>query len=233
MEYRVLGSLEVLDGSGQRLALGGERQQTVLASLLLRAERTVALERLMDELWEEPPETAAKTVQVYVSRLRHQLAAGSIESRPGGYALLLNGGRLDLRQFEQLTDEGRGALASGEHERAAELLRNALALWRGPALAGLASEALRREAERLEELRLQVLEDRLEADLARGREREIVPELQALVAEHLFRERLRGQLMLALYRCGRQSEALGVYRETRSLLAEELGLEPSEELRRL
>jgi predicted ATPase/class 3 adenylate cyclase len=233
MEYRVLGSLEVLDGSGQRLALGGERQQTVLVSLLLRAGRTVAFERLTDELWEEPPETAAKTVQVYVSRLRQQLAAGAIESRLGGYALLLNGDRLDLREFEQMSEQGRMALAAGEHERAAQLLRTALGLWRGPALAGLASEALRREAERLEELRLQVLEDRLEADLGRGRERQVVADLQALVAQHPYRERLRGQLMLALYRCGRQTDALGVYRETRNLLAEELGLEPSEELWRL
>jgi predicted ATPase/DNA-binding SARP family transcriptional activator len=233
MEYRLLGPLEVLDGSGHKLTLGGGRQQSVLASLLLRADHTVALERLIDELWEEPPATAARTVQAYVSRLRHELPEGAIESRPGGYALLLNGDRLDLQSFEQTAEEGRAALASGDCERASQRLRQALALWRGPALAGLPSDALRREAARLEELRLQVLEDRLEADLRRGREREVVPELQALVAEHAFRERPRAQLMLALYRSGRSGDALEVYRETRRSLVEELGMEPGQELRQL
>jgi YVTN family beta-propeller protein len=233
MEYRLLGPLEVLDGRGHKLPLAGARQQSVLAALLLRAGQTVAVERLVDQLWEEPPATAARTVQVYVSRLRKELREGAIESRPGGYALLLDGDRLDLRAFEQAAEEGRAALATGDCERAAQLLQEALALWRGPALAGLPSEALRREAERLEELRLQVLENRLEADLRRGRHREVVPELQALVAEQPFRERLRAQLMLALYRSGRQGDALGLYRETRRLLVEELGMEPGQELRRL
>jgi class 3 adenylate cyclase/tetratricopeptide (TPR) repeat protein len=233
MEYRVLGVLEVLDASGQPLALGGTRQQTVLGSLLLRAGETVPLERLVDELWERPPDTAAKTVQVYVSRLRRLLSPGAIESRSGGYALRLDGDQLDLTRFEQLADEGRNALSAAEWERAASLLGDALALWRGPALGGLSADALRREAERLEEARLQVLEDRVEADLARGREREVVPELRALVAEHPFRERLRGQLMRGLYAAGRQAEALEVYRETRTLLDEELGLEPGAELREL
>ena len=119
MEYRVLGSLEVLDGSGQRVPLGGTRQQTVLGSLLLRAGETVPLERLVDELWEQPPETAAKTVQVYVSRLRRLLTPGAIESRSGGYALRLDGDRLDLTQFERLAEEGRAALSAAEWERAA------------------------------------------------------------------------------------------------------------------
>ena len=228
MEYRVLGSLEVLDRSGHRLPLGGARQQTVLASLLLRAGRTVPLDRLVDELWEKPPQTAAKTVQVYVSRLRHDLEPRAIESRPGGYALLLDGDDLDLAQFEQIAGEGRAALAAGDFGRSAQLLRDALALWRGPALSGLSSQPLRREAERLEEMRLHALEDRIEADLGSGRAREVVAELQPLVAEHPFRERLRAQLMLALYRAGRQSDALEVYRETRTLLADELGLEPGE-----
>jgi class 3 adenylate cyclase/tetratricopeptide (TPR) repeat protein len=233
MEYRVLGSLEVLDGSGQRVPLGGTRQQTVLGSLLLRAGETVPLERLVDELWEQPPETAAKTVQVYVSRLRRLLTPGAIESRSGGYALRLDGDRLDLTQFERLAEEGRTALSAAEWERAASLLGEALALWRGPALGGLTAEALRREAERLEEARLEALEDRVEADLARGRQREVVPELRALVAEHPFRERPRAQLMRGLYAAGRQAEALEVYRETRTLLDEELGLEPGAELREL
>jgi class 3 adenylate cyclase/tetratricopeptide (TPR) repeat protein len=233
MEYRVLGSLEVLDASGEPLPLGGTRQRTVLGSLLLRAGETVPLERLVDELWERPPETAAKTVQVYVSRLRRLLSPGAIESRSGGYALRLDGDRLDLTQFERLATEGRSALGAAEWERAASLLGEALALWRGPALGGLSAEPIRREADRLDEARLQALEDRIEADLGRGREREVVSELRALVAEHPFRERLRGQLMRGLYTAGRQAEALEVYRETRALLDEELGLEPGAELREL
>jgi class 3 adenylate cyclase/tetratricopeptide (TPR) repeat protein len=232
MEYRVLGSLEVLDRSGHRLPLGGAKQQMVLASLVLRAGQTVPLERLVDELWERPPKTAAKTVQVYVSRLRHELE-GAIESRRGGYALVLDGHDLDLARFEQIAGEGRSALDAGDYERAAQLLGDALAIWRGPALSGLTSKSLRIEAERLEELRLQVLEDRLEADLGCGRAREVVAELQPLVAEHPFRERLQAQLMLALYRAGRQSDALEVYREARTRLADELGLEPGDDLRRL
>jgi class 3 adenylate cyclase len=233
MEYRVLGSLEVLDDSGERLPLGGPRQQTVLGSLLLRAGHTVTLQRLVGELWETPPETAAKTVQVYVSRLRRLLSDGAIESRSGGYALRLDGDLFDLQQFELLAEEGRAALTRADSEQAAVLLRKALALWRGPALDGLAAQALRQEAERFEELRLHVLEDRLDADLGRGQDRDLIPELRALVAEHPFRERLCAQLMLALYRTGRQTDALEVYRETRTRLAEELGLEPSAELRNL
>jgi class 3 adenylate cyclase len=233
MEYRVLGSLEVIDSTGHRLPLGGAKQQAVLASLLLRAGQTVALERLIDELWDDPPETAAKTIQVYVSRIRHELPAGAIESRPGGYKLLLDGNQLDLRVFQRAAEDGRAALAAGDWEPAAKLLQEALDLWRGPALLGLASVALRREAERLEEARLQVFEDRFEAQLGRGHARELVPDLRAYVGEQPFRERPRAQLMLALYRSDRSSEALGVYRETRRLLAEELGMEPGQELREL
>src|SRR5437763_1758033 len=203
MEYRVLGPLEAVD-NGRRLNLGGARQQAVLASLLVHADQTVALERLVDDLWDEaPPETAQKTIQVYVSRLRKLLPDGAIERRPGGYALRLNGDRFDLRQFELYTEEGRSALAAGDRERAADLLRQALNLWRGPALAGLGSEALRREAGRLEELRLRTLEDRLEADLACGRHRDRVGELQALGSEQPLRQRLRAHLRLARYRSAR------------------------------
>src|SRR5262245_9092526 len=233
MEYRLLGPLEVLDRSGHRFRLGGARQQSVLVSLLLRAGQTVALDRLVDELWEEPPATASRTVQAYVSRLRHELPGGAIESRPGGYAIVLDGDELDVDVFEHRAADGRAALAAGDHEQAASLLREALALWRGPPLAGLTSEALRREAERLEEQRLQALEDRLEADLGRGQHREVVPELQTLVAEHPFRERPRAQLMRALYRSGRQTEALDCYRDARDVLRDELGLEPSRALRDL
>jgi DNA-binding SARP family transcriptional activator/ABC-type transport system substrate-binding protein len=233
MEYRILGPLEVLDANGHKLPLGGARQQSVLASLLLRAERTVLLEHLVEQLWEEPPASALKTVRVYISRLRHELRSGAIERRAGGYALRLDGDRLDLRVFEQDAEEGRAALAANDCEHAAQLLREALSLWRGPALAGLTSDALRREAARLEELRFQVVEDRSEAELVCGRHRELVPELQALVADEPFRERPRAQLMLALYRAGRPGDALELYRETRRLLVDELGMEPGEELRKL
>jgi class 3 adenylate cyclase len=233
MEYRLLGPLEVLDASGRKLPLGGAMQQSVLASLLLRAGQTVGLERLIDDLWDEPPETAGRTVQAYISRLRHQLPEGMIESRPGGYRLALDHGNLDLETFGRQAEEGHRALAGGQWEHAGRLLRSALELWRGPALAGLTSEPLRLQAERLEELRLTVREDLFEADLGCAREAEIVPELKTLVAEHPFRERLRAQLMRALYRSGRPGEALALYRETRRLLVNELGIEPGQELRGL
>jgi DNA-binding SARP family transcriptional activator len=233
MEYHLLGPLEVLDTSGQKLSLGGAMQQSVLALLLLRAGQTVALDRLVDELWEEPPETAPRTVQAYVSRLRHALPKGAIESHPGGYRLALESDELDLARFERRAGEGHAALAAGDYEQAANLLSEAVAFWRGPALAGLTSQALRREAERLEEERLQVLEDRLEAELGRGKFAEVVPELQALVTEHPFRERPQAQLMQALYRSGRQTEALHVYQDARRVLRDELGLEPSRSLREL
>jgi class 3 adenylate cyclase/tetratricopeptide (TPR) repeat protein len=233
MEYRVLGPLEVVDASGQKLALGGAMQQSVLAALLLRAGQTVALERLVDDLWDEPPETAARTVQAYISRLRHKLPRDAIESRPGGYRLVLDGGEFDLEKFERGVEEGHRALAIGHYEEAGTLLRSALALWRGAPLAGLTSEALRRQAERLEEMRLSALEDRLEADLGCAREVGIVPELKTLVAEHRFREHLYALLMRALYRSGRPGEALALYRETRRMLVDELGMEPGRELREL
>jgi len=233
MEYRVLGPLEVLAAGGEKLALGGAMQQSVLASLLLRAGQTVALERLIDDLWDEAPETAARTVQAYISRLRHELPKGAIESRPGGYRLVLDGAELDLSTFEQRAEEGHAALDAGDHKHAARLLRGALALWRGPALVGLNSAALRREAHRLEELRLSVLEDRTEADLGCGRHGELVGELTAVVNEHPFRERPRAQLMRALHRSGRPGDALALYRDGRRMLVEELGLEPGQELRDL
>jgi class 3 adenylate cyclase len=233
MEYRVLGPLEVLAAGGEKLALGGAMQQSVLAALLIRAGKTVALQRIIDDLWDEPPETATQTIRAYVSRLRRELPNGVIESRPGGYRLALDGSNFDLETFERQAEEGHRALAAGQCEEAARLLRSALALWRGPALAGLTSEALQRQAERLEELRLTALEDRLEADLGCGREAEIVPELKTLVAEHPFRERLRAQLMRAFSRSGRPGEALALYRETRGLLVDELGMEPGQELREL
>jgi class 3 adenylate cyclase len=208
-------------------------QRSVLAALLLRAGQTVALDRLVDELWDNPPATAARTIQAYVSRLRRELPSGAIERRPGGYAVILEPDDLDLKTFEQRANEGRAALAAADYQRSAMLLERALTLWRGPALGGLTSDALRREAVRLEEQRLSVLEDRIDADLGAGRHAETVGELTALVSEHPYRERLRGQLMTALYRSGRPGEALAVYRDARRLLVDELGMDPGQELRAL
>jgi DNA-binding SARP family transcriptional activator len=230
MDFRLLGPLEVVEHE-RLLALGGGRQRSLLAVLLLHANEVVSTDRLIDALWgQTPPPTAGKTIQVYVSRLRKELTEGRLVTRAPGYLLSVERSELDLGRFEQLLNEARTAVPA----RAAELLRSALALWRGPALADLAYEPfLQNEIARLEELRRNALERRIDADLACGRHAELVGELEALVAEHPLRERLRYQLMLALYRSSRQADALDAYRAARSVLAEELGLEPSEELKRL
>jgi DNA-binding SARP family transcriptional activator/predicted negative regulator of RcsB-dependent stress response len=242
MEFRILGPVEVGDGA-QRLALGGSKPCALLAVLLLHANQMVSTERLVDELWgEAPPTTARNQVQVYVSRLRQALhrrrdqaaQVPMLVTRPSGYVLRVEPGELDLDCFEDLTAEARRAAADGDLERAAERWCAALALWRGPALAGAASEVLQRTAAaRLEEARLMALEERLEIDLRLGRHAELVGELEALMAFYPGRERLCRQLMLALYRSGRQAEALTVYRNTRQQLIEELGLEPSPTLQEL
>jgi DNA-binding SARP family transcriptional activator len=230
LAFRVLGPLEVLDGD-RALAFGGSRQRALLAMLLLHANELVSADRLIDALWgAAPPPTAAKTIQVYVSRLRKELGDGRLVTQAPGYALQVDRSELDLAQFEQLLGEAQRS----EPARAADTLRRALALWRGPALADLAYESFAQpEIARLEELRWAALEQRIDADLAAGHHAELVGELGALVAEHPLRERLRGQLMLALYRSGRQAEALNAYRQARRELSDELGLEPSEELRQL
>jgi DNA-binding SARP family transcriptional activator len=230
MEFRLLGPLEVIERD-RSLALGGAKQRSLLAVLLLHANELVSADRLIDELWAEaPPATAAKSVQVYVSRLRKELGEGRLETRAPGYLLRVDSAEHDLARFRQLTAEAAGADA----DDAAEKLRQALALWRGPALADLAYEPFAQaEITRLEELRWAALEQRVDADLACGRHAELVGELEALVAEHPLRERLRAQLMLALYRSARQAEALDAYRAARRELSEELGLEPSDELKRL
>jgi DNA-binding SARP family transcriptional activator len=230
MDFRLLGPLEVLEHD-RLLALGGGRQRSLLAVLLLHANEVVSNDRLIDALWgQSPPPTAAKTVQVYVSRLRKELGDGRLVTRAPGYLLTVERSELDLRRFEQLLGEARAAEPAG----AADLLRRALALWRGPALADLAYEAfVQNEIARLEELRWAALEQRIDADLACGRHAELVGELEGLIAEHPLRERLRYQVMLALYRSSRQVEALDAYRTARRELAEELGLEPGEELKRL
>jgi DNA-binding SARP family transcriptional activator/tetratricopeptide (TPR) repeat protein len=241
MEFRILGPVEVWGGA-QRLPIGGSKPRALLAVLLLHGNQVVTTERLVDELWgEAPPTTARNLVQVYVSRLRQALhlrdQGGQVPrlvTRPSGYMLRVEPGELDLQCFEDLTAEARRAAVDEDLERAAERWYAALALWRGPALAGAASEVLQRTAApRLEEARLVALEERLEVDLGLGRHVELVGELEALVATHPDRERLRRQLMLALYRSGRQGEALTVYRDTRQRLVEELGLEPSPSLQEL
>src|SRR5262245_36393397 len=231
MEFRILGPLEVVEG-GRPLTLGGPRQRALLAILLTRANEVVSNDRLIDELWgARPPRTGTNALQYHVSQLRKTLGPGdAIVTRESGYLIRVAPDELDLIRFEQLVEEARRAPA----DQAARLLHDALDLWRGPALADLASEPFAQaEILRLEELRLAALELRIETDLALGRHRELVGDLEVLVHEHPLRERPRAQLMLALYRSGRQAEALDVYREGRRLLVDELGIEPGLELQTL
>jgi DNA-binding SARP family transcriptional activator len=231
MEFRVLGPLEVID-DGEPVPLGGAKQRALLAVLLLHANTVVSRHRLIDELWgTSPPETAQTALQVHISQLRKRLGREAISTRAPGYAINVERGELDLDRFEELVSAASGRSQS-PHE-AATALREALALWRGAPLADLDDTLARPERTRLEEARLSVLEQRVDADLRLGGGSELVPELERLVVEHPLRERLRGQLMLALYRAGRQADALDVYRRGRRALAEELGLEPDEALQRL
>jgi DNA-binding SARP family transcriptional activator len=240
MEFRILGPLEALDGK-QRVTLGGSKLRAVLALLLLHPNETVSSDQLIDELWgEEPPATAAKALQVHVSRLRKALAGSGggggdvVVTRPHGYQLQIDLEQLDSHRFERLLAEGRRELASDRPERALPALEQAVSLWRGPPLADLTYEPFARtDIARLEQLRLAALEERIAADLALGRHADVVGELEALVADYPLRERPRGQLMLALYRSGRQAEALEAYRRTRSLFVEDLGIEPGRELQEL
>lgn len=240
MDFHILGPLEVHSG-GRPVALGGTKQRALLASLLLNANRVVASDRLIDELWgETPPETAAKGLQGYVSALRKVLDSERggtrdvLVTRPPGYAILLEPEQLDLSCFERLRDEARDALKSGDAGRASATLREALALWRGSPLADLAYASFAQgEIDRLEELRLGALEERIEADLALGRHADVIGELEGLIDQQPLREHLRHQLMLTLYRSGRQAEALQVYQDARDALTGELGIEPGRELRDL
>lgn len=233
MDFGILGPLEV-SREGRPVPLGGNRQRTVLALLLLRANKVVPTDRLIDELWgDEPPDSSRKSLQVYVSRLRKALGDGLIKAVSPGYVLSVVPEEIDAGRFEHLAAEGRRLLRH-DPEQAGRLLHEALALWRGQALADVADEpALHSEALRLEELRLTTLEDRIEADLALGHHDAVVGELEGLITDHPFRERFRAQLMLALYQSGRQAEALRVYRRTRAELGDELGIEPSLELQQL
>ena len=234
MHARILGSVQLEEG-GRRIPMGGVRQRAVLVSLLLHANEVVPSEQLLIDLWgEDSPLSAANSLQAAISRLRRVLPPGRLITRAPGYALRIFPEELDVSQFEQLVSEGREALTAGSAEQAARTLRQALSLWQGPALADFRYEPFAQaEIVRLEELHLTCLEERVEADLALGLASVLVAELRRLVSEHPLRERPRGQLMLALYRDGRQTEALEVYREFRSVLRDELGLDPSPQLREL
>jgi len=228
--FRILGPLEV-EGPDGPLALGGQKQRALLAVLLLNLGRVVATDSVIDKLWgEDPPRTAATSLQNLVSQLRKLLGADAVETRPPGYALHAEPDDLDLTKFERLVRSTRGAPAA---ERAATL-REALGLWRGAPLLDLAYEPFAQgEIRRLEELRLAALEERIAADLELGHHAALIGELEALVAEYPLRERIRGQLMLALYRSGRQAEALKAYHDGRRALVDELGIEPTPELQQL
>jgi DNA-binding SARP family transcriptional activator len=233
-EFRLLGPVEaVVDG--EAVPLPAAKPRALLAVLLLNRNRVVPVSELVDDLWsEEPPDTAVKALQVYVSQLRKAIGADRLLTKPPGYSLRVDHGELDLDVFERLVLEGRERLAAGDAETAAERLGDALELWRGPALAEFRAEPFARDAgARLEESQLAAVEDRVEADLALGRHDRLIPELEELVRRHPFRERLRGQLMLALYRAGRQADALDLYRRTRESLVDELGIEPGPALQEL
>jgi WD40 repeat protein/DNA-binding SARP family transcriptional activator len=235
MEFRILGPLEVRNERGT-VGLGGMKPRALLAVLLLHRNEPVTADRLALEVWgEEAPHTAIKTVQVHISRLRKALSdADIVRTTAAGYCLRVRPGELDVERFEQLVDDATHALADGQAERAAAGLREALALWRGPPLADLAFEPFASaEIARLEEQHLVALETRIEADVAIGRHADVIGELQQILSEHPLRERLAAQLMLALYRCGRQAEALEVFGDVRRALIAEIGVEPGPELRRL
>jgi DNA-binding SARP family transcriptional activator len=242
MHFEILGSLRVTDDNERELAVGGSKRAALLAALILRPNEVVSVDRLIDDLWDgRPPASAAKTLQVHMSRLRRALAGGgngdrgdAIVTRGTGYALDVDPTHIDAERFKQLVTEGSAALAEGAHARASTRLRSALALWRGDALADFTYASFAQdEIARLDALRTVALESAVEAELALGRHAELIPELKMLVKRHPLSEHLRAQLMLALYRSGRQAEALGAYRAARRVLIEQLGIEPSAELREL
>jgi DNA-binding SARP family transcriptional activator/CheY-like chemotaxis protein/uncharacterized small protein (DUF1192 family) len=242
IEFRLLGQVEVWR-DGHRLELGGRKQRAVLTALLVRAGRVVSLDQLIDDLWpEHPPARAAATVQVFVSNLRRALEPDRPRGTPAsllvtsapGYVLTPEPGAIDAREFVRLAREGRRALDDEDPELAAELLARADGLWRGPALNDvLDAPFAQAEAARLEELRLSCAEDRVDAELSLGRHNVVVADVERRVARHPMRERSRAQLMLSLYRSGRQADALEVYRSGRRVLRDELALEPGASLREL
>jgi DNA-binding SARP family transcriptional activator len=230
LEFRILGPLEVCDEM-RLLPLGGPKQRALLAILLLHANEVVSADRLLEDLWgERQPTSGAKALHVYVSQLRKAIGEDRVLTQARGYALRLDPDELDLARFQRLRERAEEA----EPRQASELLREAIALWRGAPLADFAYESFAAsEIARLHELRTNVLEQRIDADLALGRDGELVGELEALVREHPLRERLRVQLLLALYRSGRQADALAAYQAARASLVEELGIEPGKPLREL
>ncbi|MFI0723587.1 AfsR/SARP family transcriptional regulator [Streptomyces sp. NPDC021224] len=235
MNLRLLGPLEVR-ADGVAVRLGGPRQQIVLSVLALAANHVVPWDRLIDAVWDDsPPSTARSQIHICISALRRSLPAGeaAITTRPPGYMLTLPDEALDAHTFQHLVADARAAVRRDEPRLAADRLREALALWRGPALAGITSQVVRAGAAELEEARLAATEERLRLDLQLGRHHEVTSELAALAVEQPFRERIQEQLMLALYRSGRQAEALDCYRRVRARFVRELGIEPSPELRRL
>ena len=230
VQYGILGPLQALvDGS--QASLGGRQQRAVLAILLAQANQMVPAERLIDGIWNDPPETAGNVLQGYVSQLRKALGKSAIATRGRGYAAVVPSGALDLHRFEQAADAGTAERERGSAVDSSAHLAEALALWRGPALSDLADlPGVLPIAARLDALRLAAVERRIEADLDCGRAAEAAAELESLIAEHPLRERLRWLRMLALYRAGRQAEALEAYRAARETLVDELGIEPSQEL---
>jgi DNA-binding SARP family transcriptional activator len=243
MDFHILGPIEVLD-EGRVVALGGSRQRALLALMLLHANETLSTDRLIDELWgEDATDGARRTVHVQISRLRKAITPagglreereGTVVTRERGYELIVDPERLDAHRFERLLAECGQCLETGEFERAADGLQRALALWRGAPLSDVAYERFAQsEIQRLNELRAAALEQQIEADLALGRHADVVGRLPALIREHPYRERLRGQLMLALYRCDRQADALQAYQDARRDLVQGLGIEPGKRLREL
>jgi DNA-binding SARP family transcriptional activator len=230
LEFRILGPLEVSDDAGP-VRLGGQRQRALLAALLLQAGRVVSTDRLLYDLWgDDPPRTVLAALHNNVAQLRRQLGTETLQRKAPGYVLQVRPDQVDARRFESAVSAARGA----EPTERARLLRNALELWRGPPLAEFSFEQFAQsEIRRLEELRLEAVEERIEAELELGRHANVVGELEALVADHPLRESFCRQLMLALYRSGRQAEALDVYQVARSRFVDELGIEPGPELKRL
>ncbi|MFL5953429.1 MAG: ATP-binding protein [Gaiellaceae bacterium] len=235
MEFRVLGLLEVIGDDGARVELGPGNESVLLALLLLDANRPVSVDRLIEGLWgERAPPSAPRSIQAYVSRLRRRLPHEQLETTAGGYQLRVEPDMLDAERFERLAREGKELQETGDAAGAATVLSEALALWRGPALADFENESFaQEEIRRLEELRAAATADHVDARLAAGSAGDLVGELQELVAAHPLWERARAQLMLALYRAGRQAEALDAYQAARDLLVQELGIEPAKPLRDL
>ena len=232
MRYRLLGSVEVYGDDGQLLPIGGRSERVLLTVLALHANRAVSTDRLIDALWgDDPPATATNALQVHISKLRKHLAGGSgrdlLRRAAGGYVLQVETGESDVESFDRLTRE---AASVGDPSEVSRLLAEGLSLWRGAPLSGADSDALAGEAARLEEQRLAAIERRVDAELELAGHRELIPELEGLVHDYPLREELRGRLMLILYRSGRQTEALAVYREGRERLAEEMGIDPGPDL---